>query len=242
MDQNGDHQPGSAYQSNGLNMSNGHGPGPGSSSQARRRYRFEPDSSSSSPGVSPTLPTAPATKSNGVHNDRGPSSGQPDTNGTAENGNPNPNASASPPASRPASINTETASLAGTGVEKPPQRYFHSRRVKPGDVEKPWTKNVDPKEKWVTILPLLGIALGLAISGLLIWDGIRSVVKHQYCLVYEDDFSSGVLNEKIWEREVQLGGFGYVFPLLRCGGDDADVCGQQRPVRNDDSRGQERLH
>lgn len=212
MDHNGDPEPGSArYQSNGHHMSNGNGHGPGSSSQARRRYRFEPDSSSSSPGVSPTIPNGPATKSNGVHHERGPPSHQPDTNGIEEKDNHN--AFASPPASRPASIHTETASLAGMGVvDQPPQRYFHSRRVKAGDVEKPWTKNVDPKEKWVTILPLLGIALGLAISGLLIWDGIRSVVKHQYCLVYEDDFSSGVLNEKVWEREVQLGGFGYVSP------------------------------
>lgn len=210
MDHNGEPEPGSAYQSNGHHMSNGNGHGPASSSQARRRYRFEPDSSSSSPDVSPTLPNGTATKSNGIHNERGPPSHQPNTNGTGEKDSPN--AFASPLASRPASINTDTASLAGMPVGQPPQRYFHSRRVKPGDVEKPWAKNVDPKEKWVTILPLLGIALGFAISGLLIWDGIRSVVKHQYCLVYEDDFSSGVLNEKIWEREVQLGGFGYVFP------------------------------
>jgi hypothetical protein len=193
MDHKRDPQPGSAYQSNGHNMSNGDDPVPGSGSQARRRYRFEPDSSSSSPNSPPT-----------VHN-----TAAPKPNGTGEKDNQN--AFASPPASQPGSINTETASLAGAGVvDQPPQRYFHSRRVKAGEVEKPWTKNVDPKEKWVTILPLLGIALGLAISGLLIWDGIRSVVKHQYCLVYEDDFSSGVLNEKVWEREVQLGGFGYV--------------------------------
>jgi len=217
MDHNRDSQPGSAYQSNGHSMNNGDGPGPGSGSQARRRYRFEPDNSSSSPNPPPTIPNVTITKSNGTHDERGPTSGRRDTNGTANN--QNANVFASPPASRPGNVNTETASLAGMGVDQPPQRYFHSRRVKPGEVEKPWTKNVDPKEKWVTILPLLGIALGLAISGLLIWDGIRSVVKHQYCLVYEDDFSSGVLNEKVWEREVQLGGFGYVIFFGGRGGD-----------------------
>lgn len=65
----------------------------------------------------------------------------------------------------------------------------------------------DPKEKWVTILPLLGILLGLCISGFLIWDGMRSVVHHKYCPVLDDDFSNG-LDPSIWTKEVQVGGFG----------------------------------
>ncbi|KAK3335058.1 concanavalin A-like lectin/glucanase domain-containing protein [Neurospora tetraspora] len=87
------------------------------------------------------------------------------------------------------------------------QRYFHSRRVRKGEVEKPWAEKKDPKEKWVTIIPLIGIFVGLAISGFLIWDGIRSVVKHKYCLVLDEDWSQGI-RDSVWQHEVQLGGFG----------------------------------
>lgn len=76
-----------------------------------------------------------------------------------------------------------------------------------GEVEKPWLEKKDPKEKWVTLLPIIGIVIGLGISGFLVWDGIRSVIKHQYCLVLSDDFSQGIRKE-IWQHEVQVGGFG----------------------------------
>lgn len=115
----------------------------------------------------------------------------------------------SPDASRPAS---SFESSSGSPYEEPAeapggQRYFHSRLVKKGEIEKPWLNKVDPKEKWVTILPLLGILLGLCISGFLVWDGMRSVVKHKYCPVLDEDFSSG-LDPSIWTKEVQVGGFG----------------------------------
>ncbi|KAK0634115.1 beta-1,3-glucan-binding protein [Immersiella caudata] len=123
------------------------------------------------------------------------------TTGHTSNGNP----FTSPSGSRPPS---SYDSSGGNGrFEDRSARYFHSRRVQKGDIEKPWTKNVDPKEKWVTILPLIGIFVGLGISGFLVWDGMRSVVKHNYCPVLEEDFSRG-LDPAIWEREVQLGGFG----------------------------------
>jgi hypothetical protein len=107
---------------------------------------------------------------------------------------------ASPSISRPAS-SFDSASAIGRG-----QRYFHSRRVKKGEVEKPWMAKADPKEKWVTILPVLGIVLGLAISGFLVWDGIHSVVRHKYCIVLEDNFDN--FNTDVWTKEVQVGGFG----------------------------------
>lgn len=44
-------------------------------------------------------------------------------------------------------------------------RYFHSRRVNKDDIAKPWLSKKDPKEKWVTILPVIGVVLGLGISG-----------------------------------------------------------------------------
>jgi len=71
----------------------------------------------------------------------------------------------------------------------------------------PWLQTKDPKEKWVTILPLLGILVGLGIAGFLVWDGIRSVVRHRYCEVLNEDFASG-LRDSVWTKEVELGGFG----------------------------------
>ncbi|KAK8061687.1 glycoside hydrolase family 16 protein [Apiospora phragmitis] len=112
----------------------------------------------------------------------------------------------SPEASRPASSFGSSSAL-GRGMEERNQRYFHSRRVKKGEVEKPWLEKKDPKEKWVTILPIIGILVGLGVSGFLVWDGLRSVVHHKYCVVYEDDFHNG-FNKDIWTPEVQVGGFG----------------------------------
>lgn len=66
----------------------------------------------------------------------------------------------------------------------------------------------DPKEKWVTIIPILGILVGLAVSGVLIYEGLQTVQNHVYCSVYQDDFSSGTLNSKVWTKEVEVGGYG----------------------------------
>lgn len=115
---------------------------------------------------------------------------------------PRTNPFSSPFTSRPAS------SLgSSSAVRALPARYFHSRRVRKGEVEQPWRARKDPKEKWVTIIPLIGLALGFAIAGFLVYDGISSVVHHKYCPVMSDDFSSG-LNTKIWTKEAEVGGFG----------------------------------
>jgi hypothetical protein len=119
---------------------------------------------------------------------------------SGNNGNP----FISPSASRPPSSFDSSSAL---GRFDGGQRYFHSRRVRKGEVEKPWTKQVDPKEKWVTILPIIGIIIGLGISGFLVWDGIRSVVHHNYCPVMEETWSNG-FNERVWMKEVQVNGFG----------------------------------
>jgi beta-glucanase (GH16 family) len=128
-----------------------------------------------------------------------------------------PNPFASPDGSRPASSFGSSSALAR--FDERAQRYFHSRRVKPGEVEKPWLDKSDPKEKWVTILPVIGIVIGLAISGFLVWDGIRSVVKHNYCLVLQDDFTNG-LDTAVWTKEVQVGGFGNGEFEMTTGGDE----------------------
>lgn len=116
---------------------------------------------------------------------------------------------ASPSASRPESSYGSSSALGGR-YEEPAQRFFHSRLVRKGEVEKPWLEKKDPKEKWVTILPIVGIIIGLGISGFLVWDGLRSVVHHNYCNVMDEDFSSGSLDTNVWTKEVQVGGFGYV--------------------------------
>lgn len=116
-----------------------------------------------------------------------------------------------PAMSRPAS-SYESGSGIGNRFEERAQRYFHSRRVRKGEVEKPWLEKRHPKKKWVTILPIIGILVGLGISGVLVWDGIRSVVKHNYCMVLDENFSGG-LRDDVWTKEVTVGGFGYVLEL-----------------------------
>lgn len=94
-----------------------------------------------------------------------------------------------------------------SGYSGPPRaKYFKSRRVNKTEIERPWLEKKDPREKWVTIIPLIGLFLGLCITGVLIWDGVRSVAKHNYCEVLNDDFKSW--NDKVWTKQVELGGFG----------------------------------
>ena len=120
----------------------------------------------------------------------------------AQNGT---NPFSSPDQSRPTSSYGSSSGYAQR--EQQGQRFFHSRRITKGEVEKPWLGKKDPKEKWVSIFPLLGILIGLGISGFLVWDGLRSVTHHKYCTVMDEDFSSD-LNTDIWTKEVQVGGFG----------------------------------
>lgn len=89
----------------------------------------------------------------------------------------------------------------------PPTTYFRSRRVRKGEVQRPWLDKKDPKEKWVTIIPIIGLLIGCTVAGLLVWDGLRTVVTNQYRLVLDEDFSKG-LDDRIWTKEVEVGGFG----------------------------------
>lgn len=115
---------------------------------------------------------------------------------------PRPNPFASPFNSRPASSFGSSSAVRGL-----PSKYFHSRRVRKGEVEQPWRAKKDPKEKWVTIIPLIGLLLGFGIAGFLVYDGLSSVVHHKYCPVLSDDFSGG-LNTNVWTQEAEVGGFG----------------------------------
>ncbi|KAH7362337.1 gram-negative bacteria-binding protein [Plectosphaerella cucumerina] len=114
---------------------------------------------------------------------------------------------ASPGNSRPPSSYGSSSARETGRYEAPGQRYFHSRRVRKEDIQKPWLEKKDPKEKWVTILPIVGILIGLGISGFLVWDGYRSVIQNKYCLVLDDDFSKGI-DSKVWTKEVEVGGYG----------------------------------
>ena len=96
-----------------------------------------------------------------------------------------------------------------SGFSARPNHFFHSRRIKKGDVSKPWLAKKDPREKWVTIIPCIGLFLGLVMCGMLVWLGLKSVVNHKYCPVLMEDWSRG-FDEDIWTREVEVGGFGCV--------------------------------
>jgi hypothetical protein len=108
--------------------------------------------------------------------------------------------------------NSRPPSLTGSsGVSSgyhpfPRGEYFRSRRIKKDEVERPWLDKKDPREKWMTILPLTGLFIGLCITGVLVWDGVRSVAQHKYCEVLSDDFSSW--NSNVWTKEVEVGGYG----------------------------------
>ena len=85
-------------------------------------------------------------------------------------------------------------------------RHRFKSRLITGPVEKPWLNEKDPREKWVTILPLMGILVGCGIAAYLGYSGWASVETHKFCLVYQDDFTT--FRTDIWTHEVQVGGFG----------------------------------
>ncbi|KIW12162.1 hypothetical protein PV08_09437 [Exophiala spinifera] len=99
----------------------------------------------------------------------------------------------------------------GVGEKQPvqPGVYFRSRRVKAKDRDVSWLREKkDPRQKWLSIIPLAGLVLGLCVSAVNVYVGYRNVPVHKYCLIYEDDFRSPHLNKSIWLQEVQVGGFG----------------------------------
>jgi hypothetical protein len=108
----------------------------------------------------------------------------------------------------PANQETATGSRA-SGMEVRPRKnnYFQSRRIKKGEEERPWLTEHDSREKWQTIIPCIGLVIGLATCAFLLYDGISSVTNNKYCPVLEDNFSSG-FNDEIWTKEVEVGGFG----------------------------------
>jgi len=138
--------------------------------------------------TTPMRPGTPESRSNPFGDDISPA--------------PRANPFSSPFPSRPAS-----SFGSSSAVRSLPTRYFHSRRVRKGEVAQPWREKKDPKEKWVTIIPLIGLALGFGIAGFLVYDGLSSVVHHKYCPILTEDWSGGI-NPSIWTQEAEVGGFG----------------------------------
>ncbi|KYK60904.1 glucan 1,3-beta-glucosidase [Drechmeria coniospora] len=152
-------------------------------------------SASTSATMTPLRPGTPNTD-----NSRNPS-GDNDTSSSHRRG-----AGGHQDDSRPSS-SYGSSSAVGSRFEERSQRYFHSRRVRKGEVDKAWLEKKEGKERWVTILPILGILVGLGISGFLVYDGLSSVVHHKYCPVMDETFDGG-LNGDVWTKEVSVGGFG----------------------------------
>jgi beta-glucanase (GH16 family) len=51
--------------------------------------------------------------------------------------------------------------------------------------------------------------IGVLLSGYLVYDGLASVEEPTYCSAYEIDFTTGgSLDESIWKKEVEVGGYG----------------------------------
>ncbi|THU82609.1 concanavalin A-like lectin/glucanase [Dendrothele bispora CBS 962.96] len=77
--------------------------------------------------------------------------------------------------------------------------------------DKPWLSRTPTRERlsyWITFCCIL---LGVVGAAALCYFGATSVDllnESDLCLVLEDDFNSGSLDESVWKRDVQLGGFG----------------------------------
>jgi len=126
---------------------------------------------------------------------------------TSRNTSEKPGVQGNPFATPVHSANPSMVILPNTHGGEP--AYFRSRRIRKENIEKPWLKEgKDRHQKWQTLIPMLGLFVGLSIGAFMVYDGWTSVPEHRYCIVYEDDFSSGQLNEDVWTKEAEVGGYG----------------------------------
>lgn len=110
-------------------------------------------------------------------------------------------------------LQEKSAIASTTGFANPNEpRYFHSRRVRKGEVEKPWMNKKDPKERIIYWIPIVGIVIGVIAAGVIVWDGLTTVTNYNYCSILDEDFTNG-LDSTIWSKEVEVGGYGFVDPL-----------------------------
>ena len=130
-------------------------------------------------------------------------------NGPADSGLSTPSKSFHPTFRGTSRYPSQDSSAQQLARERESHNYFRSRRINKEDIQQPWKAVKDPREKWVTIIPVIGILVGLIFSGFFIWNGLRTVVRHQYKLVLDEDFSRG-LDPSVWTKESNVGGFGSV--------------------------------
>lgn len=57
------------------------------------------------------------------------------------------------------------------------------------------------------LIPIGGIIIGLLLGAYLAFRGYQSVPRHKFCEIFSEDWSQGI-REEIWNREIQVGGFG----------------------------------
>ena len=82
-----------------------------------------------------------------------------------------------------------------------------------GEIAKPWVGQKDKAARISYILTYSMLLLGIAAAGIRCYFGWKSVsVMGKLCPVLEDDFSGSDLDSSVWQREVDLGGFGWVSP------------------------------
>lgn len=108
------------------------------------------------------------------------------------------------------STNNSSLYLPHYGSTRQPTSFFHSRRVRKENIEKPWlAAGKDRRQKWQTLIPALGLLIGLLAGGYMVYNGWTSVPEHRYCPVLDQDFSvNSNLDPKVWTKEAEVGGFG----------------------------------
>lgn len=113
------------------------------------------------------------------------------------------------------SSDVDTLHAENESIDDITPQYFRSQRVRKEDIHARWLLDPpDPREKWLSFVSVIAAIVGAILGGMLLWDGWKTVVSHNYCRVYEDDFSGGIKTD-IWQTEVQPGGFGFVtFSLI----------------------------
>jgi hypothetical protein len=113
------------------------------------------------------------------------------------------------PFSTPPWPSSEAVSVAELSTTLRRPKYYHSRRLRKDENYSPPQFKREPGEKWLWIIPLMGLIAGFIVSGYMIYSAIGGPPL-KYCPVLDEDFSSGELNPRIWTKEVEVGGFGFV--------------------------------
>ncbi|KAF2432592.1 glycosyl hydrolase [Tothia fuscella] len=104
------------------------------------------------------------------------------------------------------SIRTSNPEKYGGSFDENGKHRFKSYRLR-GEYEKSWVK--DPKMRkgrignWVL---RVFVIIGFALCAYINYYAYAGVAKHEYCLVFEDNFQT--LDKNVWQSQVQIDGFG----------------------------------